>query len=68
MAGEAEKKALEKEMAVMDAAYKELIIAYSGLVNKQIKSRAPEARAAAQKMTISGKSMRALIQAYKSKI
>jgi hypothetical protein len=60
--------ALESDFKELEKAHRELIVAYTLLTTKKIKSRAPEARKALMRIIVVCKEMRKSIQKFKEKI
>ena len=59
---------LENDFKDFEKAHRELIVAFTLLTTKKIKSRAPEARKALMKIINISKDMRKSIQKFKEKI
>ena len=59
---------LESDFKDLEEAHRELIVAYTLLTTKKIKSKAPEARKALMNIINVAKEMRKSVQEYKEKI
>ena len=60
--------ALEEDFKDLEKAHRELLVAYTILTEKKIKSKAPEARKALMDIINIAKDMRKSVQEYKEKI
>ena len=59
---------LESDFKDLEKAYRELLVAYTILTEKKIKSKAPEARKALMNIINIAKDMRKSVQDFKDKI
>lgn len=59
---------LEAEFKQFEDAHRNFLVAYTGLTQNKIKSRAPEARKALKEMMDLCKELRKSVQEYKEKI
>lgn len=59
---------LESEFKELEEAHREFLVAYHLLTTKKIKSKAPEARKALQRIREVSGDLRKSVQAYKEKI
>ena len=59
---------LESDFKQLEEAHRRMIVAYAGLTDKKVKSRAPELRKALMEIAVIAKEMRKSTQTYKDRL